>query len=268
MLEEELPAVQSVYRLYDAVSQVSAVRIDAPHNYNQPSRAAVYSFFNEKFGLKAGIEQEKPLADLARLRLLSGTEAKLAAADYEDVFLQWKTRAMAHFRLAKDADLRGRLMRAFAALVPASQSRSKLLPGKGAPILFVGDEAAAPVNSGRPVMVVEFSRKSTPLAPGPKDATHVLAFNRTDGAQATVELLAALKALRSQGAGPIEIVAPGPARWPALFAAALTEEQVAFKVKRGDYCFSDDCLEREFFVPGLQFAGGIDAAFRLLEGKR
>ncbi len=268
MLEEELPAVQSVYRLYDAAAQVSAVRIDAPHNYNQPSRAAVYSFFNEKFGLKAGVEQEKPLADLARLRLLSGTETKLAAADYEDVFLQWKTRAMVHFRLAKDADLRGRLLRAFAASTPAPPPRYKLIPGKGTPILFAGEESKAPVQAGRPVMVVEFSRKSTPLAPAPKDVTHVLAFNRTDGAQAAVELLAALKALRNQGNGPIEIIAPGAARWPALFAAALTGEQVTFKASRADYCYGDDCLEREFFVPGLQFAGGIDAAFQLIERKR
>lgn len=268
MLEEELPAVQSVYRLYDAAEQVSAVRIDAPHNYNQPSRAAVYNFFNEKFGLKASIEQEKPPADLARLRLISGTDTSLGAAGYEDVFLQWKNRALAHLRLAKDADLRGRLLRAFAASIPASPPQHKLLPGKGTPVLFVGDESQAPVQTGRPIMIVKFSRPSNPLNPDPKDAKHVLAFNRTDAAQATVELLAALKMLRSQGNGSIEIVAPGPARWPALFAAALTDEQVAFKASRADYCYGDDCLEREFFVPGIQFAGGVDAAFQLIQRRR
>ena len=43
--EVEFPAVRAIYGLYGAQDQVSAVQIDAPHNYNQPSREAVYAFF-------------------------------------------------------------------------------------------------------------------------------------------------------------------------------------------------------------------------------
>ena len=43
--EVEFPAVRAIYDLYGAQDQVSAVQIDAPHNYNQPSREAVYAFF-------------------------------------------------------------------------------------------------------------------------------------------------------------------------------------------------------------------------------
>lgn len=268
MLEEELPAVQPVYKLYDAADLVSAVRIDAPHNYNQRSRAAVYEFFNNHFGLKAGIEQEKPPADLSRLRLLNTTEPRLGAAGYEDVFLQWKARAMAHLRTATDSQLRDRLMRAFAAAVPLEQPAPKFIPGTGAPILFIGEDSAAPVKSGRPILIFQPSRTAQPLAPDPKDAKHVLAFNRSDAAQAVVEILASLKILREKAQGTIEIIAPGSARWPALFAAAVTDEQVAFKASPADYCYGDDCLAREFFVPSLQFAGGVDAAFRLLQGRR
>lgn len=45
--EEEFPAVQSVYRLYEAEDKVECVRFDAPHNYNQDSREAVYRFFGK-----------------------------------------------------------------------------------------------------------------------------------------------------------------------------------------------------------------------------
>ena len=44
--EVEFPAVHAIYGLYGAQDQVSEVQIDAPHNYNQPSREAVYAFFN------------------------------------------------------------------------------------------------------------------------------------------------------------------------------------------------------------------------------
>ncbi len=45
---EEYPAIRSVYRLFDAEPQLEQVQIDAPHNYNQQSREAVYAFFGKK----------------------------------------------------------------------------------------------------------------------------------------------------------------------------------------------------------------------------
>jgi dienelactone hydrolase len=41
----EYPAVRRIYGLYDAADRVANVHIDAPHNYNLPSRQAVYRFF-------------------------------------------------------------------------------------------------------------------------------------------------------------------------------------------------------------------------------
>jgi hypothetical protein len=45
---EEFPAVQSIYRLFDAAQNVEQLQIDSPHNYNQPSREAVYAFFGAR----------------------------------------------------------------------------------------------------------------------------------------------------------------------------------------------------------------------------
>ncbi len=44
-LSEEYPAVQKIYRLFGAEDKVTAVQMDAPHNYNQDSREAVYGWF-------------------------------------------------------------------------------------------------------------------------------------------------------------------------------------------------------------------------------
>ena len=46
--EREFPAVQSVYRLLDAASNVEWRRFDSPHNYHKDSREAVYAFFGKQ----------------------------------------------------------------------------------------------------------------------------------------------------------------------------------------------------------------------------
>lgn len=48
-LEEEGPAIQSIYRLYGAEDRFRCVRFEAGHNYNQQSREAVYAWFGKWF---------------------------------------------------------------------------------------------------------------------------------------------------------------------------------------------------------------------------
>lgn len=45
MLTAEYPAIRRIYRLFGAEDKVAAVQVDAPHNYNQESREAVYGWF-------------------------------------------------------------------------------------------------------------------------------------------------------------------------------------------------------------------------------
>ncbi len=44
-LNVEYPAIRSIYQLFDADQHVHAIQVDAPHNYNQQSREAVYGWF-------------------------------------------------------------------------------------------------------------------------------------------------------------------------------------------------------------------------------
>ena len=43
--KEEYPAIRRIYELFGKPELVETVLIDAPHNYNQASREAVYRFF-------------------------------------------------------------------------------------------------------------------------------------------------------------------------------------------------------------------------------
>lgn len=44
-LKEEYPAILNIYRLFGAEDKLTAIQVDAPHNYNQQSREAVYGWF-------------------------------------------------------------------------------------------------------------------------------------------------------------------------------------------------------------------------------
>jgi cephalosporin-C deacetylase-like acetyl esterase len=44
-MTSEYPAIRKIYRLFGAEDKLTAVQMDAPHNYNQPSREAVYGWF-------------------------------------------------------------------------------------------------------------------------------------------------------------------------------------------------------------------------------
>jgi Acetyl xylan esterase (AXE1) len=48
-MTSEFPAIRSIYRLFGAEDKVTAVQMDAPHNYNQESREAVYGWFAHWF---------------------------------------------------------------------------------------------------------------------------------------------------------------------------------------------------------------------------
>jgi len=48
-LTEEYPAIRGIYKLFNAEEKLTAIQIDAPHNYNQPSREAVYGWFAHWF---------------------------------------------------------------------------------------------------------------------------------------------------------------------------------------------------------------------------
>jgi len=48
-LIEEYPAIRGIYKLFGADEKLTAIQIDAPHNYNQPSREAVYGWFAHWF---------------------------------------------------------------------------------------------------------------------------------------------------------------------------------------------------------------------------
>src|SRR5262245_17806490 len=90
---EEYPAVRGIYELFDRAANVEMVQIDAPHNYNQQSREAVYRFFG-KHALGAGNEahfKEKRirLEKLEDMLALHNRTLPSGALTFEGLRAQW-----------------------------------------------------------------------------------------------------------------------------------------------------------------------------------
>ena len=89
---EEFPAVQAVYRLLDAESNVEFQQFDSPHNYHRDSREAVYGFFGKHI-LGAGDEEEfsesaTRLDQLSSLMYLWGRSLPDGAVGFEELVRQ------------------------------------------------------------------------------------------------------------------------------------------------------------------------------------
>ena len=81
------------------------------------------------------------------------------------------------------------------------------------------------------------------------------------------DILTAIAFLKQQGATDLRLVGVGKAAVWATFAAALAKTPLTLEAPLGDFSGTDDDFIRDFFVPGIQRSGGLEAA-RLLTRRR
>jgi hypothetical protein len=200
------------------------------------------------------------------------------ARSFQQVFEGWKSASRAQSLTLAPAQGRAALRAVFA--LPSQPAFDELparfLEGRGPAVLYLhpdGIEAALASEGvkklraqGRAVMLIDAFQTGAAKASRDRSHRHFLCFNVSDDTARTAHVLAAIEALASKGPGPVEIQAEGKARWWALFAAAMTEKPVRFDVRAGEFTASDADLARDYFVPGLQRAGGAEMAQRILKG--
>lgn len=267
-LQEEHPAMKKIYELYDAGSQVETVQIDAPHNYNKASREQVYKFFAKhvlgesdltKYSEKR-IRQEK----LQDMLVFMGRPLPSNALDLKGVFAQWV--AAAERQNAAEQDIRSLQERLAVALGVRWPEKVAAAPGQykkgraGAVIVIAG----AGAGDGRTELRMDL-RPDTPAAE--METRYYLTFNRSDDAKRVQDIVTAVAWLRQQGETEITIQARGKAAVLATFAAAALERPVKLDAPLGSFRGTDEEMIANCFVPGLQKAGGIRAALRVLGTK-
>jgi hypothetical protein len=280
---EEYPAVRAIYELYDRAANVETVQMDAPHNYNQASREAMYTFFNHRIlGERKDVkERGTQIEKLQDVLVWHGRGLPSNALTYDQLVAQWITAAKQQAAATRDVDvLRKRLRLALATEWPEhvlSEAQGVKLvlgrPGKGdrvsatrvgsgVPSVVVIDPAPKEYKSG--TLVITAFQTGSAIAPRDRSAQFFLTFNRTDDQNRVQDILTALAFLKQQGAKNLRVVGTGRAAVWALFAAAVAAEPVAFDGKIEGFAGEDRDFLDGFFVPGIQRAGGLEAARRVL----
>jgi dienelactone hydrolase len=297
-LTEEFPAVRSVYELYDQAANVEAMHQDAPHNYNQVAREAVYRFFGKhvlgetdaaKFKERS-IRVEK----LQDMLALHNRTLPANALDYAGIFAQWvrtaeslvrettdKTQLREMMELALGTEWPERVVSeangekiAFGRPGRGDRVAGLWLHGEGRKVLFIhpeGAEAArkspefaALVRSGRPIYTIDAFQTGAAVAPRDRDAKMFLTFNRSDDANRVQDILTVLRWLDTPD---VELVGVGKAAVWCQFAAAVSRQRVTLRADVSNFAGTDQDFVEGFFVPGIQRAGGLRVA-RLLSENR
>jgi dienelactone hydrolase len=286
---EEYPAMRAIYELYDRVANLDMVQIDAPHNYNKASREAVYKFFGTRFNGETDETKLKErnirLEKLGDMLALFNRKLPDNALDLEGVRRLWIERGKEAAATPTKEMLALALGAEWPKQVIAETPGDRFLltregrgdrvtgfrvQGQGTPIVFVhpeGAEAArkspefaALAKQGRPVYVVEAFQPGAAVAPRKRDAKMFLTFNRSDDAERVQDILTTLAWLKPSS---VELVGAGKAAVWCQFAAAVSPVPVTFQSDLGTFKGTDQDFVDNFFVPGIQRAGGLAAAIAL-----
>lgn len=298
----EFPAVRSIYELYGAGAKVEHVQFDAPHNFHKPSREAVYTFFAKVFQGRTQNtpiqERSAPVPDARDLLVLWNHSMPGHARNFTGLFADWRTMSGSHAAELDLERLRSRLALAVEATLPARTSSATeanllvLSAGKGdrvpvhtrnagsgqaaAAILVhpdggaaaLGDPSlAAAAGSGSMLLAPDLYQTGSAKAPVQQRHQHHTTFNLSDDAQRVQDILTTVAHAREKGAKQVRIIAQGNAAPWAILAAALSQGAATAEVPSlGEHPeWTDDTwLSEHCFIPGLQRAGGIPAALRVL----
>jgi len=290
MKTEEYPAVRAVYELYDKAAEVEMFFQDAPHNYNKPNREATYAFFGKHvLGetdatklTERGIQMPK----LQDMLVLHNRTLPANAITFAQLFDEWKSMAKAQV-----SDLKQRLTSAIAAEWPAqvtSEGTGERMvlgrPGKGdhipaiwikganPPALVVSPEGADAarkdpavarlIQAGRAILLIDAFQTGSAVSPRDRSVKMFLTFNRSDDANRVQDILTSLAWLKQP---KTQLIGLGKAAVWAEFAAAVAPIGVTLQADLSAFHGTDDEFAKDFFVPGIQRAGGLSAARTLLK---
>lgn len=291
---EEYPAIQRIYELYGAADRVANAHFEAKHNYNRDSRQAVYGFLSEHMRPHSpdSTDHEIHLPDPGELLASRHAGPPEGALDYEGVFAQWRKLVQTRTARATEQQLRQALSHALGAEWPtavasAMEGRRLVLsrpgyhdrvpgiwiPGKGAPIVVVsalGAQAARETSDvrrleaeGRFLHLLDVFQTGSAKASRDRSGDWFLSYNRTDDAHRVQDILTALAFAEAQQRGRPRLVALEGAELWCLFAAAVAPVRLHLDAGLPGFEGTDEEFRKSFDIPGVQQAGGIEAALRL-----
>ncbi len=291
MRTEEYPAVRAIYDLYDKGADVEMFFQDAPHNYNRPNREATYAFFGKHVLGETDPAKLKERAihmeKLQDMMVLHNRKLPDNAISFQQLFDEWKRLASeqtarsarpphrrAGRRVARPRPQRRRSASISSWAAPDKGDRIPAIWIQGAnpPALVVHpdgaeaarkDPAAARLLKSGPRRPAS-STPSRPAPPWPRETVPskmFLTFNKSDDANRVQDILTALAWLNQP---KTQLIGLGKSALWCKFAAAVAPVPVDLQADLSGFPGTDEDLAKNFFVPGLQRAGGLQAAVTAL----
>lgn len=262
-MELEYPAVRSIYTLLGVQDKVHAVRMDADHNYNKPSREAMYAWMVRwlKGGPASERIEERPFAPepLQNLLVFHGRALPPGAITPAQLTEYWIDGAKRQLDSTAPDVLRVALHHALGFTASAATVNR---PARPRTVLL---------SESNPELEKELTRKGIrpvviQFTPFDKAAAakinHFETYNRTPASQRVADIVQALR--EHPGAG---VVARGDAALAALLAASVEPVSVAvLDVDRFDTSDDQNYLDK-LFIPGLRRAGDLQTAVRARPGR-
>ncbi|MEO7653599.1 MAG: hypothetical protein ABIZ80_24335, partial [Bryobacteraceae bacterium] len=253
---EEYPAVQGIYELYGKPSQIESIQIDAPHNYNQQSREAVYRFFgNHLLGEKDPEKLKERSVRVERLPdmlVFHGRALPANALRFDQIFDYWVDSAKRQSAGITDApEVRERLALALRSEWPESvlsetngeaillgrAGKGDRIPGQffkgtGDAALVLHPEGAKAarqlpavrqmIREGKSVLLIDAFQTGSAVAPRDRSGRYFLTFNLSDDACRVQDVLTALRFLQQTGSSRVHLVGEGKSAIWATFAASVS----------------------------------------------
>jgi len=265
-MEQEYPAVRSFYSLFGAADRVHAVRFDAPHNYNEDSREAMYAFMARWLqGAPADVRREErsftpdPLPDVMVFHQRAVPAHAVTAAQLTE---NWIAAAKRQTAATPPATLE-RALRHVLNVADAPPPGPAGAAGKGSRTVLL---ATPDPDLERLLKSTRFIAK--PVAFTPFDAAaaakvgHFETYNRTPAGQRVADIVAAL-----QKDPDAMLVAQGDAALAALLATAIAPVRLAVLDVDGFDSSSDAAFVEHLYIPGLRRAGDLHTAVAHARGE-
>ena len=118
------------------------------------------------------------------------------------------------------------------------------------------------VQAGRAVLLIDAFQTASAVAPRDLSVKMFLTFNKTDDAERVQDIATALAWLKQP---KTQLIGLGKAAVWTTFAAAVSPVSVDLQADLPTFHGTDEEFARDFFVPGIQRAGGLRAARELLK---
>jgi hypothetical protein len=122
--------------------------------------------------------------------------------------------------------------------------------------------------SGRPLLIIEPFTGSAARIQKQRFDEYFLSYNRTEAADRVQDILTALAFLKAQSGRRPELIGLGDAGIWCVFAAAIAPIAIDVIADLNGFGGSDEDFRERFFVPGIQRAGGLSAALKLVNRVR